>query len=371
VTRRSDERGIALILAVFALVVIAALISAVFFTAQLEERSGSNTMASLQASEAAQAGLEWAAANWSESWAQAGVGKTTAVGWSQLGATPGYFTDSVTELNAQLVLVRAFGQSRNAAGNVVASRSAGMLFKAAPPDFNLSAALTVAGSMALVGTPVVSGTDATPPAGKWSTLCAGYPLSNVQAIRNDGSYSIAGTVTPSYTQNDTSATTSAAKMAAAFYTLSGMADISTTDYSPSLAPVLKPGGHQCNTGGGHPDNWGDPTGTAPGDGSYPCATYFPLIYYHGCCAISIYDPGQGVLLVDRTDLSLWGSFYGLILVHSGQVTVHAGGAVYGMIVGDAGSRIRGTVKYSSCAVKLATAGIKLGQPLASRASIRY
>lgn len=371
--RRSDQRGIALILAVFALVIIAALISAVFFTAQLEERSGGNTMASLQASEAAQAGLEWAASNWSPAWTQIGVGKTSGVGWTQIGSTPAYFTDSVTQLNTQLVLVRAFGQARNGAGDVSAARSAGLLFKTAPPDFGLSAALTSAGGLNLYSGAVITGGDANPPAGQWPTLCASRPLVGVQGVRTDGSFVPAGTISPSYVQNDPSVTASAAKMAAAFYTLAGMADISTTNSYPSLSPVLKGGGTQCDTGQGQPSNWGDPLGSAAGSGSYPCATYFPLIYYHGSSTLQFYTAGQGVLLVDGEYLYLGSGavFYGVILVHNGGVLIDNGARVRGMILSDQGSWIAGNVNYSSCATALTTAGIKLGQPLASRARIRY
>ncbi|MGH7532497.1 MAG: hypothetical protein ACREL4_04310, partial [Gemmatimonadales bacterium] len=95
-SRRSDERGIALVLALFTLVVIGALVAAVFFTAQLEARTGANTLSGLQAVQAADAGLEYASANWSRTWAQQGIANTSGSGWIELGSTSGYFSDSIT-----------------------------------------------------------------------------------------------------------------------------------------------------------------------------------------------------------------------------------------------------------------------------------
>jgi Tfp pilus assembly protein PilX len=55
--RLSDERGIALAVAVFALVVIGALVAGTFFAGRLEQQTGSNTFMAAQAAEAAEAGL--------------------------------------------------------------------------------------------------------------------------------------------------------------------------------------------------------------------------------------------------------------------------------------------------------------------------
>ena len=52
---RLDQRGMALPLALFALVIIAALLAGVFYMGRLEQRTGDNFMARAQASEAAEA----------------------------------------------------------------------------------------------------------------------------------------------------------------------------------------------------------------------------------------------------------------------------------------------------------------------------
>ena len=56
-SRVSNERGIALAVAVFALVIIGALVAATFFAGRVEQQTGQNTMFAGQASEAAEAAL--------------------------------------------------------------------------------------------------------------------------------------------------------------------------------------------------------------------------------------------------------------------------------------------------------------------------
>ena len=56
-SRLSNERGVALAVAVFALVVIGALVAGIFFAGRVEQQSGRNTFYAAQAAEAADAGL--------------------------------------------------------------------------------------------------------------------------------------------------------------------------------------------------------------------------------------------------------------------------------------------------------------------------
>jgi hypothetical protein len=60
----TDERGIALAMAVFALVVIGALVAGTFFAGRLEQRTGLNSMFAEQSFELAEAGATEVLANW-------------------------------------------------------------------------------------------------------------------------------------------------------------------------------------------------------------------------------------------------------------------------------------------------------------------
>ena len=63
--RLSDERGVALAVAVLALVVIGALVAGSFYAGRIEQQSGENTLYAAQAFEAAEAGAGTAISNWS------------------------------------------------------------------------------------------------------------------------------------------------------------------------------------------------------------------------------------------------------------------------------------------------------------------
>ncbi|MFI5234300.1 MAG: hypothetical protein ACHQXA_01185 [Gemmatimonadales bacterium] len=375
-----DERGIALLVAIFALVIIGALVGGVFFMAQLEERSGGNALSGLQAGEAAQAGLEYAAANWQWSWVQQGVGRTTGLGYLQIGSSVGYFSDSITQLNDELALIRSFGQARNGSGVVQASRTFGMLFKVASPDFGIAAAVTVDGAVNVGGKDTVSGVDIVPSGGAWAANCATFARNDQAGARSSGSVSHTGFqyyLTPSSVSSDTSVATSVAKTNAVFSTLAGMADLTfTTASAPaSVAPVLS--GHACATGSGDPGNWGDPTYAPSGlDGTnHPCAGYFPVIYVNGNLTMPS-GSGQGILLVNGN--LTFGSafkFYGVILATgTAKATGSSNGNGFGALLAEAGtSNLNGNERfdYSSCAVSLAAHAALIGRPLDSRASIRF
>lgn len=113
-----------------------------------------------------------------------------------------------------------------------------------------------------------------------------------------------------------------------------------------------------------PSNWGAPA--APG---HPCFTYFPVIHAAGDLIVGASASGQGILLVDG-DLEIRGGFefYGVILVGGGLTAGPGGGRVLGGArVGGLGSgSVRvgggGEVHYSSCAVERAVEGSKVQAP---------
>ncbi|MGH7590033.1 MAG: hypothetical protein ACREL2_01230, partial [Gemmatimonadales bacterium] len=114
-------------------------------------------------------------------------------------------------------------------------------------------------------------------------------------------------------------------------------------------------------------------------GVYPCASYFPIIYYHGSELAMGNATGQGVLLVDG-DLRFNANFtfYGLIIV-KGQVTKANGNStVYGGLVAQNAnaldlSTLNGnlTINYSSCAIKTAVAATANARPMSQRGFIQF
>jgi hypothetical protein len=131
---RTDERGFALALALFGMVIIGALAGSTLFAGRLEQQSGQNTLFAAQVREAAELGLSEA---------------TVALTAASLAALPiteaplnletitlgdGLsVTREITRLTSSLFLIRARSIRHSTAGRVLASRSLGLMVRLAPP----------------------------------------------------------------------------------------------------------------------------------------------------------------------------------------------------------------------------------------------
>ena len=149
--RLSDERGIALAMAVFALVIIGVLVAGAFFSGRLEQRGGANSVLATEAFEAAEGGVTYTV---NDGWNTATF-NALAVGADAVQPAVSFGANvqavpTVTKLNASVFLVRSEGQ-RLSAGNVLARRLVGTLVRAVIPDIQIEGALTVYGQLTLGG----------------------------------------------------------------------------------------------------------------------------------------------------------------------------------------------------------------------------
>jgi hypothetical protein len=384
--RLSDERGIALAVAVLALVVIGALVAGTFFAGRIEQRSGENTLYAAQAFEAAEAGASATVSNWVPSaFNNRAVGADTVLPTvTVLGSN--VYTPTVTKLNATTFLIRSEGAHRDAAGNALSRRVVGTLVRLLRPNIDIRGALTVRGALTLGGSAEIDGTDHIPTG--WGASC---PLaapamagirSNTNSINTNGSNcngSPPACVTGSPpVQVDTAVNANTFTQfgstsfddlaAAATWQVSG----TMTGIGPSLnplpvgAPIGTP--QTCNTSS--ITNWGEPDG---GVGSVtPCFDYFPILYAPGNLRISG-GRGQGILLV-RGDLDLSGGmeFYGPVIVLGNLTSTGTGGHVYGGVMASNADLdptvITGNsvVNYSACSVQRALLGAAVARPFALR-----
>jgi hypothetical protein len=128
--RLDNERGIALAVSLFCLVVIGAIVAGNFFAGRLEQQSGQNMFLVAEASEAAEAGLSDALATVSP----------TALGTLLVGGDPLLLgtislapgvssTSEVSRLTSTLFLIRSRGIRANAAGVALASHGVGALIR--------------------------------------------------------------------------------------------------------------------------------------------------------------------------------------------------------------------------------------------------
>jgi hypothetical protein len=359
--RLSDERGIALAVAVFALVVIGALVAGTFFAGRLEQQTGRNTFMAAQAAEAAEAGLNDA------------VASQTATGLLDLpinsnllgGATdlPDLpvgdhitATRKINRLTENVFLVRSLGTRTNAAGGQLAARSLGQLIRLVQADVEINAGLTALGNVTITGGAEVTGIDGVPPS--WvdpSVTCP--PLGDVTGVRyNDGTLTVSGAGDIAGQPDSTlDATLNAAAMKEDFDKLKALATLTLTfSNPPEIAPAYTASvPPRCNTD--VETNWGEPI--LPTD---PCFDHFPIIYRYGNLKLQG-GRGQGILLVEG-DLEATGGmvFYGPVMVtgtlstsgNSGQGAKFFGGVIAGNVALDDLSKLAGgaLVSFSSCAI---------------------
>jgi hypothetical protein len=381
--RLSDERGIALAVAVFALVVIGALVAGTFFAGRLEQQTGTNTFMAAQAAEAAEAGLSDAIAGQTAATLLAvkadPVDSTEVLGALTVGYPGNYVTATreVRWLNNNLFLVRSIGTRSSASGAQMASRSLGQLIRLVQADIEVKAGLTALGDVTVTGGAEVTGYDEIPPV--WASNGVPCPaLDSVTGVLyNNGTLTTNG---KAKVQGDPASaidpTLNSTDMKADFDKLKALATLTLSNGNPAAtAPAYTGNPQRCN-----PDvetNWGEPTPILITD---PCFNYFPIIYYNGNLKLQG-GRGQGILLVEG-DLSATGGmvFYGPVFVtgtlstsgNSNQGAKFYGGIIAGNVALDDLTKLSGgaLVSYSSCAIKRALDNTATPASLAERSWVQ-
>ena len=369
----SDERGIALAVAVFALVVIGALVAGTFFAGRLEQQTGKNTFLAAEAAEAAEAGLGSALA---------GLNTTTMLAMAidadtvDAAVLPGLAlgsntaaTMSINRLSEHVFLLRSVGTRTGGAGGQTARRSIGQLIRLVQLDIDVGAGLTAMGDVTLTGSSEVTGIDEVPEL--WGGVSC-PPLKNVAGIKyNEGTLKFSGNGTVAGEPDSlTDATLTTAKMKEDFDKLKALATlIVSANNPPATGPVHIGDPARCDKS--VESNWGEPSIQTD-----PCSNYFPIIYHQGNMALQG-GRGQGILLVEG-DLTATGGmvFYGPVFVtgtlstagNKNQGAKFYGGVIAGNVNLDDVNKLSGQalVSYSSCAVRRALQNSSTPAPLAER-----
>src|SRR4051812_33178662 len=160
--RLSDERGIALAVAIFALVVIGLLVAGTFFAGRLEQQSGENAFYANQAGEAAQAALTQTLQTTSAATLAAIAPGASSSGLSMSLAGHSGGTTTIKGLTSSVWLVTAIGSKTNASGTQLATRSLAQLVRLNQAEITVGAGLTAIGKVTVGGNSTVSGLDAMP-----------------------------------------------------------------------------------------------------------------------------------------------------------------------------------------------------------------
>jgi hypothetical protein len=330
---QKKQRGFALPVAVFALVIVGVITTGGFFMARQEGRIGVATEYAGLAFYLTEQGLVDVMGRWNP--ARFGAlpfwGDTT---FTETYPGVGNVTTRITRMTDYLYFVDADGTvTRGGAMLSGASRRVGVTIRLVSANIAPAAALTTRGSTQLSGSAEVHGEDEVPP--EWGGVCFGSSLEDKPGILTDNASQVstigAATITGDPgVEEDASIDDD---------TFTEFGDLSWEDLT-DMANIRLSGGNlttlepdstaagACRAGQAFPSNWGNPEN--PGAA---CSDWFPVIHITGNANIQSGGMGQGVLLVDG-DLELRGNFvfHGIIIVQGSMGTQGSGNRVYGGVM---------------------------------------
>jgi hypothetical protein len=368
-----NERGIALPLVLFVLVILGVIIAGTFYVARLEFKTGDNTIAAAKATGAAEAGLDSVLAGWDLNLYNAmASGTEMTLSTVSLGGNASY-TPTLRRLNGSLYLIRSVGQQTYPSGGIQGRRYVGQLVRLDIPQLAMNAAITTRTGITVSGSSDISGIDSVP--GSWGGLCppAGPTVPGIRDssgnVTTSGACSGASCIvgTPQILTDPTVSASNFTQFGNTNFTqLASRANLVVNGTINGIAPVLTATTPAlCNRT--VVSNWGAPL--AP---NTPCGSYFPIIYAPNNLRLTG-GAGQGILLV-AGDLDLSGGveFYGPVIVLGTVVSTGTGGHIYGGVMSsnaNLGTVLvsgNSVVNFSSCSIARALQGISLATPLGER-----
>ena len=365
--RLEDEGGFALAMAVFALVLLAAVVAGGYFSASQEFQIGRGMRSVTTSFYSGEAGILQVLNQWNPGvYGALQPGDTQVVGpvnFEGGGSYTAYVVRVGSDSVKRYYYIEAVGRPPGANQG---QRRQAAIARTWVPDICCDAAVKVIEYVNFGGgaQPIITGLNNDPP-GSWAaSVCSGFPENDLPGVIRSSSGNV----------NDASRVSGYPANIVVDPTLnvSNMFDFGdlTYDELAALADIQLPdsfafGGSQptvvdgaCDTSS--PLNWG-----APNDPSSPCFNYFPIIHVNGSIDLTGSGGGQGILLVDE-DLKMNGpfEFYGIAMVKDdlslGGPVDYYGAAYVGddMFISGATPRFW----YSSCAAQRAVQLSKLARP---------
>lgn len=355
-----DERGMALAVAIFALVVIGAMVAGAFFSGTQEQRVGENQRRVQTSFGVAEAGMQERVI----SWIPGDMNKrpvypadSVVIPTTTTASGTGTFGGYSYKMGPNIFLIDVTGRDRATATGAIAGGSGarqrlGMITRIAPVEFGIHASLTTQGGVSIGGNAQVNGADQNPTG--WTNCDPPGPAQpgvrdNGGSVSTNGNGNVIGSppVVNDPTIQDSTFTTFGG---ATFAQLAARASIVIPGGNYSTAPVVTNG--VCDKTA--PTNWGDgdnPTG--------PCGSYLPIIYATGEITLNN-TQGQGILLVNG-NLNIQGSyqFYGIVIIQ-GDLKTSGGGTTDAHFWGGVMARNadlsvqnlsgKATLNFSSCSI---------------------
>lgn len=333
--RNTDRRGFALAIAMFAIVVIGALIAGAFFSSTQEYRIGRNLITQTRAMAAAEHGLTHAvSAGWpADLNSTLRNGQVQHATYDNLGGQTGVSARvAFTRLNRLTYWVTSSGSVAGQAGTDAARRVGGVM-RLTVPTMNFLGALTTRGTTQIGGSSHINGNDQNPPG--WNCPAAGAAKPGI-AIDDPTKITTSGCSNLNCVEGDPKVLQTAAAGNDSTYFEYGSTDwdelvaMATKRYSgntnlQNLGPTSS--GGTCSRQAS--SNWGEPRRNVP---AHACEPYYPIIYVNGNLTLNT-GRGQGILLVEG-DLLVQGGFefFGPVIVKGKLQTAGTGGHFNGGVM---------------------------------------
>jgi Tfp pilus assembly protein PilX len=370
-----NERGMALAIAIVALVVVGALIAGALFSGTQEQRVAENVRRSQASFGVVEEGVydiirNWDTGNNKQKYAGlypypavAPSSDTAMFGQTTATSKTGSYSGTMYKLNDGMYLVDMTAQdTMSLAGRIRgggASQRVGLISRIRPLVLNTEASLTSGGANVVAGNATIDGNDHAP---------AGWvgcpPLDSAKAgIRTESDATVSASGHPVIMGNppvfkDPTLTDSAFSVYGdvTYNQMAASATITlpAQNFASSIAPVVTNGACDKTV----LTNWGSPTNPTG-----PCGGYFPIIHITGTGAVINGLEGQGILLVDGS-ISVQGGFqfFGVVIVRGSIKTAGGGGTpahFWGTVMAqdtvslaDTTNNISGSANlmYSKCAI---------------------
>lgn len=356
-----DERGMALAVAIFALVVVGALVAGAFFAGTQEQRVGENQRRVQTSFGVAEAGSQERVLSWDPGTMNKRASyPSDSVVIGPNAAAPngtGSYGGYSYKMGQNVFLIDVTGRDRASAAGAIAGgggarQRIGMITRIAPVDFGIHASLTTQGVVSMSGNANINGADQIP-TGWTSCDPPGAPQAGVRDqggnVTETGNATVVGTppvVNDPSINNNTFTTFGGATYAQ----LAARANVVIPAGNYTTAPVVTNGVCDKTV----LTNWGD--GMNP---LAACASYFPIIHATGTITVNN-TQGQGILLVDG-DLNVQGSyqFFGIVIIQGdlktaggGSTDAHFWGGVMAKNADLSVQNLSGkaTLNFSSCSM---------------------
>ncbi len=382
-----NERGMALAVAIFALIIVGALVAGALFAGTQEQRVGETTRRLEQSFGVAELGVYDVVRTWDPvAYNQRGVYPTDSINLPNSyarGTAPshtGSYGGYVYRFNQNLYLIDVTGHDTVSGtvsyGGGRARQRLGLLASVRTLELDIQASLTTAANDKVGGNASIDGTDHVPPSwtgcGALKAPLAGIRSGTGDTVSTSGNGTIVGL--PPVKVDPTMGDSTFSKYGDVTYSqLAARATLTLPgqNFSNSIGPVVANG--QCAQT--VVTNWGD--GANP---SQPCGSYFPIIHLTGTSTINGVQ-GQGILLVDG-DLNVQGAFqwFGVTIIKGslntaggGSTDAHFWGATMvqdSVHLGDNTITGHANVNYSSCALLRALQATGVVVPMRSRSWVQ-